>query len=266
MSNMKTILKPGLLVLSTLILATPALSQEGPASVDPVTQENIDVLTESGIIERQAKIGQDILIIEREIRRVKQVQELMELIGYEGVIALYPEMADVVKGSPLEVRARLRQAELERDLDEVLNPEADSTPSRSVSGDGSGEGSEEAPTGLMDAPIAPRPGDASDGARTSGEQDFTAALEEARQQIMSEMQAELDRRNDPGDEQSAQPISLRAIYGTRGNLRAVIFHGSERVQVREGDTLPGNVTIHTIGQDFILLDRAGREIRLSLRG
>jgi type IV pilus biogenesis protein PilP len=82
---------------------------------------------------------------------------------------------------------------------------------------------------------------------------------------MEELEAELERRA-PEDAQSAQPISLREIYGSPGDLRAVIFHGSERVMVREGDTLPGGVTIVTVGQDYIDLVRAGREIRLSLRG
>ena len=247
--------------------ATPALSQSA-ASTDAVTQENIDVLTRSGIIERQARIGEELLIIEREIRRVQQIQTLMEIIGYEGVLTLYPEMADVIEGSPLEIRARLRQAELERDLQEALNPGTDEANGQTTAGAG-GDVPLAHPTGIMDAPVAPRP----DGEPTATEQmeqadpqGFETALEEARQQIMAEMQAELERLTSSGDAQSAQPISLREIYGSPGNLRAVVFHGAERIQVREGDTLPGGVTVRAIGQDYIDLDRSGREIRLSLRG
>lgn len=264
MSNMKTALKPSLLALAALLTATPATSQEDPASVDPVTQESIELLQDSGVIKRQSRIGEDILVIEREIRRVQQIQTLMELIGYEGVISLYPEMADVVKGSPLEVRARLRQAELKRDLNNILEPEDKETPSGPDSGAEPDESPDTRPTGIMNAPVSPRPGDGPEN--TSDEKDFAAALEEAREQIMSEMQAELDRRSVTDDAQSAKPISLRAIYGTRGSLRAVIFHGSQRVRIREGDTLPGDVTVRTIARDFIVLDRSGREIRLSLKG
>lgn len=265
MTHMKISLTSGFLALTCVMAVTPGFAQDTAASVDPVTQEDFDVLTRSGIIERQARIGGEILIIEREIRRVQQIQSLIELIGHKGVVNLYPEFAEVVQGTPLEMRAQLREALLEKSLNDALMSEV-SENDEQVDAEAIATLAEDQFFGIMDAPVVPRPGSNLEEPEDHLAMNFEEALEETRLQIMAELEAELDRRVNPEDAQAAQPISLREIYGSPGDLRAVIFHGSERVQIREGDTLPGGVSVITIGPDFVDLDRYGYDIRLSLRG
>lgn len=236
-------------------------------SPDGVTSERVEELIDGGIIDRQARIGEDMLVIGREVERIQAIRDLLSLLGVEGLRAHYPDLAESLEGSPLVLSSRITEAELEAELEEALSRDEDADDLLDVT-------SSVAPVGgdtLMDAPVR-TDGESTEPAENEIDnlrQDLEQMMQASRQEITRNIMAELDGRLPEQEEQRRErprEISLREIYGARGEYRAIIRFGDRRVQVREGDELPGDITIEEIGSDYLETMSRGEIERFDLSG
>jgi hypothetical protein len=271
------------------LVSAPAFAQNAP-STDPITQDAIDLLKTSGIIERQSRIGEELLILEREIRRIQQVQVLVDLIGVEATLSNFPEFTDIIQGTPLELNARIRKAELETRLN-TIGSQGETSQNRT---DAEGPVARQ---GIMSAPILS--GDRLPDAviaqpDTQPELSLEEILEDFRESLLLEMQpwqsqdldrdalleelrssmdAEITERlrsqedlllEEPQSSQEGQRISLREIYGVGENKRAVLQIGEQRFQVSQNDIFMGNILVREISNTQVILTSNGEQLVLRL--
>ncbi|MEP3670774.1 MAG: hypothetical protein ABJN42_29095 [Roseibium sp.] len=249
------------LVLALSVFAGSAFAQVGQSTVpdlpDELSEEMEKRLVEGGIIDRQARIGEDVLILRREGDRIKALEEVIDSIGLEGFRAMYPEIADEIDSSPLALRSQIEVVNLIRELEEAIKgPE----PEEPVEGDvpvASNE-DEERP-GFIEMDIAPA------GTIAGATQMTDREIEKLREEERATARAELEREQAMASQTPA--ISLREIYGSGSEVYAIIAMGADRVRVRAGDTLPGGLVIRNIGMDTIdVIDESDEIFTISIRG
>lgn len=246
------------LVLGT---ALPATAQKPGASSVPDLPDEVSTsieerLVTGGIIDRQSRIGEDVLILQRENDRIKALEELIAAVGLEGLRALYPDLAVSIETSPLALRSQLEVVQLVNELEEAINgPKEETPPPEAPVASAAGD---EPPRGFIEMDIAPAGTIA--GAEQMTPEDIERLREEEREKVRKEMELEMIEAN------RLPPVSLREIYGSGAEAWAVISVEGEKVKVRPGDSLPGGMTIKTIGQDSIELQNGEETVTLSIRG
>jgi hypothetical protein len=210
---------------------------------DPMVSREVDRLDEAGLIERQSRIGEDILVLDREIRRAEAVKALVAQMGYEAFLSAYPDLAAAFAESPILLQAEIDRLELLRTLERARSgePEAEARPARTTPRDDGGDFFRiPSPPAAEEAPVEV-PVDASRGAPSEGD---SPAMSEDRD----------------------IPISLREIYGSSGRFFAIIAHGAERIRVEAGDELPGETLIEAVGENWVDVKRRGETVRIFIRG
>jgi type IV pilus biogenesis protein PilP len=80
---------------AALLFATsPALAQALPGASPP-----------GSLIARQSALSEDVLLLGQEIRRAELLERLIGMLGPEAFARLYPDLAALVAGSPMEAKA-----------------------------------------------------------------------------------------------------------------------------------------------------------------
>jgi len=208
-----------------------ALAAGLPASgqvTDPITTEATELLNESGLLARQSRLGEGILILDRQLQHAEAIERLIEVLGPDATIEVAPGEFLRFSDTPAGLRAQIEMVRLRKEL-EGLN-----------------------------APAAPAPD--SRPARSDGSE-----LMEIIDRRLSELSAADGAEDeDASPEGEARLISVREIFGTTGDLSAVLRYGPDRVRVREGDSLIGGVRILSIGPDGVRVSRRGQELFLQL--
>jgi type IV pilus biogenesis protein PilP len=193
---------------------------------DPITTESADLLDGSGLIARQSRLGEGIIILDRQLRHAEAVEKLIRLLGPDAKIEVSPgEFVDFAD-TPAGLRARLEIMRLQQEIAQMLEPKP--------------------------APVAAQP------PRSDGSEIID--LIDRRITELTE-QAEAPATEPARD--GAQ-ILLREISGVGSELTAVLQYGSDRVRVRSGDALPGGVQIISVDRDGVSLTRRGLEMRLTM--
>lgn len=228
-------------------LGAAANAQEAapaPGADDPIVAGEVARLKDLDLILRQSKIGEDILILDREVARAEALKALIAEIGPDGFRAAYPELAAALENSPMMLRAEKDVAELAAEIQALTAPPSTEAPKASV------------------------PGPRSDGSDLLRGTPAEAVAE-----------AEIPEIPDPAPPTIAEapnmaeapilppdPPSLREIHGLSGNFQAVVTQGSERMLVMKGDTLPGGLLVKEIGESWIELGKDDETVRLNIRG
>lgn len=243
---MKTLIPSTIAICLTF--SSLAHAQEDTAAAppeDPVVSSEVARLQELDLILRQSKLGEDILILDREVARAAALKALIAEIGPDGFRAAYPELAAALENSPMMLRAEKEVAELSAELAAVTAPPASTVPAANapaLRNDGSdllrGASAEPKQAVIPDVPEAPE----ATAPDNDTDEDFAAPLM-------------------PED-----PPSLREIHGLSGSYQAVVALGSERTLVIKGDTLPGGYTVEEIGESWIDLRKDEETVRLNIRG
>ena len=100
-----------------------ASSNSMQVTSDPITQEQISILKETGLIARQSAISESILIMERQLRQAELITQLLAVLGPDSPIEIAPgefrNFADTPAGRRIaleiareELEARIRLVEL----------------------------------------------------------------------------------------------------------------------------------------------------------
>ncbi len=223
------------LILAPLLLCAPriGLAQEGGSS-DPVTAGAADLLEESGVIVRQSRLGEGLLILERQLRHAEAVERLVNLLGPDAMIEVAPGQFRNFADTPAGMRARIELMRLEREYQEITQPPPTSRGPQATRDDGSSVD--------IDAMIERR----------------ISEMSPSRPQAEAPPEAP---REDP-----IPPISLREVYGSGDDLTAILQFGEDLVRVRSGDVLGRGVRVIRVERSGVRIERLGQEFLLSIPG
>ena len=208
------------LLLPALVLLPATLSAQAQ---DPITAEAADLLDESGLIARQSRLGEGVIILDRQLRHAEAVEKLIRLLGPDAMIEIAPGEFMRFADTPAGLRARVEMLRLEQEIRQMSEPP---------------------PT-----PAAAQP------ARSDGSE-----LIEMIDQRISELTDQTSTGAPEG--RDGPQIFLREISGVGSELSAVLQYGADRVRVSAGDALPGEIRILSVERDGVRLVRRGQEIRL----
>lgn len=216
-----------------------------PDGAEPLSAAETARLAGTGVVERQAAVGEDILIIDRELRRAEAIDKLISFTGVEGLREGFPEIYRLMEESPVVLRAEIERAELLADLEAARNPVPE-------------EAAEDVAEQL-------RARDDGSSFFTSGETGSFALPEVSPDPVIvpSRILAEEVPEAQPI---VYEPISLREIYGVGTDLRAVVTLGDERIRIGAGDELPQDTLVEEVGVDYIDVRREGETIRIGISG
>jgi len=220
---------------------------------DPVVSAEVARLQDLNLILRQSKLGEDILILDREVARAEALKALITEIGPDGFRAAYPELAAALEGSPIMLRAEKEVAELAAELAAVTAPAAEPAPQASAAVPRS-DGSDLLRGGKPEQGVGDVANDLTDQ---------TAAVAALMEELAKSSAAVTQDAPLMG---GGEPPSLREIHGLSGEYEAVVSQGSERIQVIKGDSLPGGFVVEAIGENWIDLRRGEETVRLNIRG
>lgn len=212
-----------------LVVGLPAAAQV----TDPITADSADLLDESGLLARQSRLGEGVLILERQLQHAEAVERLIDVLGPDAMIEVAPGEFLRFSDTPAGLRAKIEMVRLRRELEALTAPSAPPAEARPARSDGS-ELIE-----LIDRRLTELTG-AETGPDETGP-DETGP--------------------DPAE---ARLISVREIFGTAGDLSAVLMYGPDRVRVREGDALIGGVRVLSVEAEGVLISRRGQETFLEL--
>ncbi|PTX52369.1 type IV pilus biogenesis protein PilP [Gemmobacter caeni] len=211
-------------LLLPALMATPAtLSAQAQ---DPVTAEAVDLLDESGLIARQSRLGEGVIILDRQLRHAEAVEKLIRLLGPDAMIEVAPGEFMRFADTPAGLRARVEMLKLEQEIRQMSEPPP--------------------------APVAAGP------ARSDGSE--LVELIDKRISELADPSPDAATPENGGDRQ----IFVREIFGVGAELSAVLQYGADRVRVSTGDALPGEVRILSIERDGVRIIRRGQEILLTM--
>ena len=271
-------------VAPALDSATANAERAIPKDAEPDSAARTIRLDGSSLIDQQEAIGADILLLDRQMRRAEMIGNLIGVMGIEGFRREFPDLAKMIDDSPILLQAELEEnkllAQIEMERQKIEAAKTAGTEAKAAAAapvprnDGSTMFVPQPPASLPPAsqPAAVLPASGSvavpPGALppadmppvetiTVDPKDADPASKIGRAEV--EEKAEVEEPDDI-------PISLREIYGTKGNYSAVIAHGGEKIRVVKGDNLPGDTTIDFVGEDYIKVNRRGKSLRFEIRG
>ncbi|MCW3782572.1 hypothetical protein [Defluviimonas salinarum] len=245
-----------------------------PDNVDPLVGDHMQRLDRFGVISRQSDLGEDILIIDREIKRAESISTLLTYMGIDGFKKTYPELAELMENSPVVLRAELDKQTLKKEIEAAKSdleqavaannapaPRDDGSSFFELPGAAAAADGRPAPTLGGITPLAD-PAAIDMAALAALGIAAPGALPAPAGEILTETPEVAPAEPEIKD----IPISLREVYGVSDDFTAVIMHGDERIRVRAGDALPNDTVIEFVGEDYIKLKRRGETVRVQIRG
>ena len=255
---------------------------------DPITQAATKLLDETGVLDRQRRLSEAIVLMDQRLRFNSKLEEVLVALGPDAEIEVAPGIFRSYADTPAGMRARIAQAQLEQQLAEATGtPQGEENEPQSraeaedlpVRDDGTGyqrmnQNAEQADE------AAPGTGSAQEDRIARVEKLFEQA--QARMARQEAMIRELSKDGAPGrgdredreeprveDEPDApteglRAVSLREIYGAAGTYAAIVEIGTSRREIRVGDEIAGGLRVSRIGPGFIDLIVDGQSTRISL--
>lgn len=223
------------------------------SNVDPIVQEDISSLRSSGVVEMQARIGQDLVVIDRLQRRAEALQGMIATVGVEGLKQFDAELYEALKDSPLVLNQMIEEEKLRRELEKAkAGDEADTDqPVDPAALDPLAFFQQGGMGAMVPQQSAPFPEPVVEVEESLVTDDVPMPVEEV----------ELLPTVSIGSE-----IVLREVYGSADSLKAIISHGSEDIRVEAGDMLPNDTEIKAIFENRITVRRGDQIFEVFLRG
>ena len=221
------------------------LSTDEPTP-DPVTNARIQQFAEGGLIERQAALSEGLLLMDRQLRQMQLVEQILAAYGPNAPVEVAPGEFRSFEDTPAGMRQeiayidlQIQLAEKRAELQETRGQAGDDRPAMANFGQGI---QSDVDTGVM-------------AARTE-DPERQASVESDPEELQTAQSRDL---LDPG------ALVVEEIYGQIGNLLAVVSVAGTRVTVRSNDTLPTGHRVLTVARDWMtveLSDGAVREFRI----
>lgn len=242
------------------LAATASLDFGIGEEVDPYVRSQVHGLRASGLMPLQSEIGTDLMMIDRFQRRALALEQMMSALGTEGLRQFDPNLYASLEKSPIFIRQRIAELNLERELEEAALGGAIKQDGMAMGPDG--------PFNIFDhppfapGPIAYAPPEAPEQQSVSEAPAETSETEEPQIDLLEQMLTAVETAPRVED----IPISLREILGANGVYRAVILHGDELIRVEVGDMLPNDTEIMGVYQDRIEIRRRDDVVNIHFRG
>lgn len=208
-----------------------------------------------------SKIGEDILILQQDQKRLVEIKALIGQVGIENAITLYPELMSGMDTSPIALEAQLARVrtlnELREEVARANGPTeyekqlADEQAAAEQSGAQGGDD-------LMNMQISDT-GQPDMAAVQSGltREDVAAIIEEDR--LRQEQEAMLKNAPQPGS------LSVSEIYGANGQMVALLSDSVSTYKVRVGDDVPEIGVVSSITRDGVVVTRDGQTTEVKFR-
>ncbi|WP_367198227.1 type IV pilus biogenesis protein PilP [Amorphus sp. 3PC139-8] len=232
--------------------------------VDPALTERRARVETGGFIDRQADQSETLLLLNRQLEIAKAINDLIDAAGPDAVVEVAPGEFRSFSDRPAAIRlkrsleqekrnAEIARTKSEQEIEKLLNPppKPEDEPKARNANDSTNV-DVQAPRLRNDGTLASQP---------SAELDALRAELAALRTQMETKQKDAGANPQP----LSQQMSLREVYGLLGSYIAVIEYNGERVRVRTGDTLPGEVRVKAVGADSVTVEEAGNTRVLSLR-
>lgn len=263
---------------------TVVVSVEEPAAA-PGGDVPVLAVPDDSLIERQSRIGEDALILEREIEMVNKLNELISRVGFDAALEMWPEMAHRFRSSPMVLESQIRTVQLARDLEVELagGPDAvkaaeERAAAEAASANAGWTGANPyagaGGTGLMgpvNAPLAPGAVGVDDNGQPIGPDGQPVETIEAMiDRKVNEQLAMQAAEAPPEPESVSLSYAVSEIFGVNGEMNAIIIARGDgedrRVKAFAGDKLPGGEDVIRIGSDGVVIrDAEGAEVTIPVR-
>ena len=94
----------------------PGSALPGQPTTDPITNEQIELLKESGLIDKQSKLSEGLLLMDRQLRQAQLVEQLLAVLGPDAEIEVTPGEFKSFANTPAGLQERIDYLELQAEL------------------------------------------------------------------------------------------------------------------------------------------------------
>ena len=102
-----------------------------------ITNAATELLDESGVLARQSRLGEGVLLLDRQLRHAEAIEKLIEVLGPDALIEVAPGEFLRFSDTPAGMRARLEMMRLQRELDQMAAPVTPAAGAQPARNDGS---------------------------------------------------------------------------------------------------------------------------------
>ncbi|MCA3506564.1 MAG: hypothetical protein ACK5PT_06855 [Cereibacter sp.] len=93
-----------------------APAQAAQPTTDPITNEQIELLKESGLIDKQSRLSEGLLLMERQLRQAELVGQLLAVLGPDAQIEVTPGEFRSFADTPAGLQQRLAYMQLQAQI------------------------------------------------------------------------------------------------------------------------------------------------------
>lgn len=98
------------------LVQPPGTAASGQQTTDPITNDQIELLKESGLIERQSKLSEGLLLMDRQLRQAQLIEQLLGVLGPDAAIEVTPGEFKSFADTPAGLQERIDYLKLKADL------------------------------------------------------------------------------------------------------------------------------------------------------
>jgi hypothetical protein len=98
------------------LVQPPGSASPSQPTTDPITNEQIELLKESGLIEKQSKLSEGLLLMDRQLRQAQLVEQLLAVLGPDAEIEVTPGEFKSFANTPAGLQERIDYMKLQADL------------------------------------------------------------------------------------------------------------------------------------------------------
>jgi hypothetical protein len=99
-----------------LAVQPPGSAAPGEPTTDPITNEQIELLRESGLIDKQSRLSEGLLLMDRQLRQAQLVEQLLAVLGPDAEIEVTPGEFKSFADTPAGLQERIEYLELQAEL------------------------------------------------------------------------------------------------------------------------------------------------------
>jgi hypothetical protein len=94
----------------------PGSALPGQPTTDPITNEQIELLKESGLIDKQSRLSEGLLLMDRQLRQAQLVEQLLAVLGPDARIEVTPGEFKSFADTPAGLQQQIDYLKLQADL------------------------------------------------------------------------------------------------------------------------------------------------------
>lgn len=208
-----------------------------------------------------SKIGEDILILQQDQKRLTEIRTLINQVGVENAMLLYPDLMAGLDTSPIAIEAQLARVRTLNELrEEVAKASGPTEYEKQMAGEQAANGAAaQGGDDLMNMQISDTGQEMVVASAEPGltREDVAAIIEEER--LRQEQDTMLDNAPQAGS------LTVSEIYGANGQMVALVGDGASTYKVRVGDELPEHGVVSSITRESVVITKDGESTEVRFR-